>query len=159
MVRCKTAIWPNENQFYRTLRKWVVINTTTNNTVVSFFLLASHSTLLVAMDQWVAKAVEFLHRNPSAMVPKSMAAAQLFSSSKCANRTIQQQVCRAYKKWIIPSSISVPSLSTNSTISSLTNPFAAPLLGNDHPDHDALSALVEQSNAGSAISAGQTSAS
>ncbi len=141
------------------MRKWVVINTTTNNTVVSFFLLASHSTLLVAMDQWVAKAVEFLHRNPSAMVPESMAAAQLFSLSKCANRTIQQQVCRAHKKRIIPFSISVPSLSTDSTTSSLTNPSAAPLSGNDHPDHDAASALVELSNENSAISAEQTSSS
>ena len=109
------------------------------------------------MDKRVAKAVEFLLRNPNATVPESMAAVQLFSSSECANRTIQQQVRRAYKKRTIPSSIVAQS--TKSTISSLTNPSVASSSANDHPDLDAASALIELLTAGSAISTEPTSSS
>ncbi len=159
MMRCNTAIWPNKLQLYHAKKKWVVIDRTTNNAVASFFLLASYSTLLVTINPWVLIAVEFLLCDPKAMVPKSMVAVQSFSSSKCIDRTIPQQVCRAYRKRVIPFSIFVPSLSTSLTISSLTNPSAASWAKNDHSDHDAVSLLVELSTAGSTISAGPNSSS
>lgn len=76
------------------------------------------------MDERVAKAVEFLLRNPNASIPESMAAIQLFSREEVSNRSIQQRVRRAYnkKKTTVPSAISA---ATNSTLSPITNPSVA----------------------------------
>ncbi len=74
------------------------------------------------MDERVAKVVEFMLRNPNASLPESMGAVQLFSPLECANRSIQQQICRAHKiaKGLVPESVAT--YERNSNLSPLTNP-------------------------------------
>ncbi len=90
------------------------------------------------INDWVAKAVEFLLQNLNKSIPESMTAIQLFSPSEVSNRSIQQRVRRAYNKSKanIPKCVSAPTVSPN--LSPITTPStkSASSKSNSHSNED-----------------------